>query len=71
MASLETNEKSSVTNVEDTGSPRVEKQLSIASSDLDLENTRAVKGDNSDGHVDWTFRSIVATISLCGIWVGK
>ncbi len=35
-----------------------------------IEKGFAVKGDDSDGRVNWTWKHIVATISLCGIYVG-
>lgn len=38
---------------------------------VDLENRGAVKGDNSDGRVNWTFKQICATIALSGLYVGK
>lgn len=37
---------------------------------VDIENRDAVKGDDSDGKVDWTWTQIVATISLAGLYVG-
>ena len=36
----------------------------------DPEDSAAVKGNDSDGHVHWTFRQILATVSLCGLYVG-
>ncbi len=30
-----------------------------------------VKSDNSDGQVNWTWKQIIAMISLCGVYVGK
>lgn len=38
---------------------------------VDLENRDAVKGDNSDGQIDWNFKQLIATISLAGLYVGK
>lgn len=38
---------------------------------IDLENCGAIKGDNSDGRVNWTLKQIIATISLSGLYVGK
>ncbi|OAL21416.1 hypothetical protein AYO20_11381 [Fonsecaea nubica] len=35
------------------------------------ERDRVAKGDDSDGHVNWTWKQIVATISLCGVYVGS
>lgn len=33
-------------------------------------NAHAVKGDDSDGVVDWTWRHAIASISLAGLYVG-
>jgi len=30
-----------------------------------------IHGDNSDGHVDWTVRQVIALFSLSTLWVGK
>ncbi len=38
---------------------------------VDLENRHCVKGDDSDGKVDWTLKQILATIFLSGLYVGK
>jgi hypothetical protein len=35
------------------------------------EKTGVAKGDDSDGHVNWTWKQILATISLCGVYVGR
>lgn len=39
--------------------------------DLEVNPVYEAKGDNSDGHVNWTWKQILATISLCGVYVGK
>ena len=39
-------------------------------SQIDVENHAAVKGDDSDGAVDWTFRNIMASIFLCTLYTG-
>ena len=31
----------------------------------------AIKGDDSDGKLDWTFRSFCAYVSLCFVYTGK
>ena len=36
----------------------------------DVHDTGPIKGDYSDGRVDWTSRQIFATIALCGLYVG-
>lgn len=38
---------------------------------VDEESVHVVKNDDSDGHVNWTWKQIVATVSLCGVYVGK
>jgi hypothetical protein len=38
---------------------------------IDVNNTRAVKGDDSDGKVIWSTRSIFAAIFLAGLYTGK
>ncbi len=35
------------------------------------EKTGVAKGDDSDGRVNWTWKQILATISLCGVYVGR
>jgi hypothetical protein len=37
---------------------------------VDVENRDAVKGDESDGKIDWTWMQIAATVSLAGLYVG-
>lgn len=37
---------------------------------IDVNNTRAVKGDDSDGKVIWSTRSIFAAIFLAGLYTG-
>lgn len=37
----------------------------------DTHDTGPIKGDLSDGRVDWTRKQILATISLCGLYVGE
>ena len=39
-------------------------------SKIDVENHAAVKGDDSDGAVDWSFRNIMASIFLCTLYTG-
>ncbi len=36
----------------------------------DDEKPHVVKGDDSDGRVEWSMRQILATISLSGLYVG-
>lgn len=37
---------------------------------IDTQNTRAFLGDDSDGKVTWTLRSIFAAIFLAGLYTG-
>lgn len=48
-----------------------EKLHKIPSVGVDPENREAVKGDDSDGKVDWNFKSITATCCLAGLYVGE
>lgn len=41
-------------------------------TDDDVEIAAHVfKGDDSDGRVNWTWKHVIATISLCGVYVGE
>ena len=40
-------------------------------SKIDVENRVVYKGDDSDGAVEWTFRSIMASIFLCTLYTGR
>lgn len=48
-----------------------EDQISSRHTEVMDQNYDVVKNDDSDGHVNWTWKQIVATISLCGVYVGK
>jgi hypothetical protein len=48
----------------------LKKVATTATLAVDLENRDAVKGDDSDGQVDWSFKQIVATVCLSGLYVG-
>ncbi|KAK5090250.1 hypothetical protein LTR05_000421 [Lithohypha guttulata] len=43
----------------------------VSTLGVDLENRDAVKGDNSDGQINWTTKQILATISLSALYVGS
>ena len=43
----------------------------ICDISIDLENRGAIKGDDSDGRVNWTAKQILATTSLSGLYVGR
>jgi hypothetical protein len=49
----------------------LKKMDTIAALHVDLENARAIKGDDSDGHFNWTLKQVLATIFLAGLYVGK
>lgn len=38
---------------------------------VDVQNRNAFMGDDSDGKVTWTLRSILAAIFLAGLYTGK
>ena len=61
---VQESEQSHVDKVEATHVDEVE------SSANDLEKQGEVKGDGSEGHVEWTWRQIFATLSLCGLYAG-
>lgn len=37
----------------------------------DLTNHFAVKGDDSDGAIEWTWKGRIAVVCLAGLYVGK
>ncbi len=37
---------------------------------IDVENHQAFKGDDSDGKVEWNWRSITASFFLCTLYTG-
>lgn len=45
------------------------KKVATLGIDTD-DNLYAVKGDDSDGQINWTWRQIVASLSLAGLYVG-
>jgi hypothetical protein len=38
---------------------------------VDMHNTKALKGDDSDGKVEWNMRSIFAAIFLAALYTGE
>jgi hypothetical protein len=38
---------------------------------VDVENKAAFKGDESDGKVEWNFKSLAAATFLCMLYTGK
>lgn len=67
------NEKQDVHYVEHTNTP-TESEVGLhrehTLEGVDMNNTAAFKGDDSDGKVDWTIRSIFAAISLAALYTG-
>jgi hypothetical protein len=72
-------------NVPPCDTPQGEKELGIPSYTHDeilmgqeepaailaQQNKRAIKGDDSDGKVDWTVKSLLAALSLCMLYTGE
>ena len=48
----------------------VQEKEATNNSSADPEHSAAVMGNGSDGQVHWTFKQILATVSLCGLYVG-
>lgn len=38
---------------------------------VDVENKAAFKGDESDGKIEWNFKSLAAATFLCMLYTGK
>jgi hypothetical protein len=38
---------------------------------IDMKNAYAIKGDDSDGKVEWSTRSIFAAVFLAALYTGK
>lgn len=51
--------------------PFVEKVETINELTPDLENLGAIKGDDSDGRINWTTKQVLATLFLSGLYVGQ
>lgn len=45
-------------------------QKAAREHDSEVNEEGPIKGDMSDGRVDWTFKQVAATIALCGLYVG-
>jgi hypothetical protein len=68
------NEKQEVNHVEHAASPTdmslsLQKELTLQG--VDMNNTQALKGDDSDGKVEWSVRSIFAAIFLAALYTGS
>ena len=67
------NEKQEVNHVEHATSPtgsELELRQELTLSGVDMKNTQALKGDDSDGKVVWNIRSIFAAIFLAALYTG-
>lgn len=67
------NEKQEVNHVEYATSPtesELELRQELTLSGIDMKNTQALKGDDSDGKVVWNMRSIFAAIFLAALYTG-
>lgn len=49
----------------------LELQKEMTLEGIDMNNSHAVKGDDSDGKVIWSMRSIFAAIFLAALYTGK
>lgn len=72
MASSD-HEKQEVNYVEhvETNESSMNLQKEKTLSGVDMKNTSAVKGDDSDGKVEWSTRSIFSAIFLAALYTGK
>lgn len=52
----------------DPGFPKLDQEMTL--EPIDVENKHAFKGDESDGHVSWGLRQILAAIFLSGLYTG-
>lgn len=71
-ASAIDHEKQDINHVEhvetNDSSMNLHKQQTL--SGIDMKNTSAVKGDDSDGKVIWSIRSIFSAIFLAALYTG-
>ena len=66
-------EKQDVTYVEHAQTPTnssLELQKELTLSGVDMKNSQAVKGDDSDGKVTWTLRGKFSAIFLAALYTG-
>ncbi|KIW87484.1 uncharacterized protein Z519_11807 [Cladophialophora bantiana CBS 173.52] len=68
MSSTQDLDQGLVAKFEEKESPTVTRHEIV---DVQDERTRVAKGDDSDGRVNWTWKQVIATISLCGVYVGS
>lgn len=67
-------EKQEVHYVEDArdlpSDSSLELQKELTLQGVDMNNTAAVKGDDSDGKIEWNARSIMAAVFLAALYTG-
>ncbi|KAF2276912.1 MFS general substrate transporter [Westerdykella ornata] len=71
----QTSEKGTTTFIENADGSQAESSLNLEKErtldGIDIQNSRAFLGDDSDGKVTWTVRSIFAAIFLAGLYTGS
>lgn len=66
-------EKQEVQYIEDAKTPTdpsLDLQKELTLSGVDMKNTHAVKGDDSDGKVNWTLRGKFSAVFLAALYTG-
>lgn len=67
-------EKQETHHVEDVATTSIKSELELQHEltlqGIDMKNTKALKGDDSDGKVTWNIRSIFAAIFLAALYTG-
>jgi hypothetical protein len=57
-------------NTHTTNDSAYDLQQEVTLSGVDMKNSHALKGDDSDGKVEWSVRSIFAAIFLAALYTG-
>lgn len=74
MATDFANEKQETTYIENAHDSPTDASLNLEKErtleGIDVQNRHALKGDDSDGKVVWSLRSIFAAIFLAGLYTG-
>ena len=69
------NEKGETTFIENANNSPTNHSLNLEKTqtlgEIDTQNRQAYLGDDSDGKVIWSLRSILAAIFLAGLYTGK
>ena len=69
-----TDEKQKINHIEDAATTSITSDLELRPEltlhGVDMNNTKALKGDDSDGKVEWNTRSIFAAIFLAALYTG-